>query len=106
MEPSFRPFGLTTTRSWTSSPKFFTFSLTWPTGTLRRPGTYMLLCTRAKSGVLSDYPNLGRLDRDENLAVTLDFRRVYCSLLEQWMGTDAAQVIPNAGGFGRMDLVS
>jgi uncharacterized protein (DUF1501 family) len=62
--------------------------------------------TRARSGVLSDYPDLGRLDRQDNLAVTVDFRRVYCSLLEQWMGTDAGSVIPNAAGFGRMDLVS
>ncbi|HEX8051737.1 MAG TPA: DUF1501 domain-containing protein [Thermoleophilaceae bacterium] len=62
--------------------------------------------TRARSGVLSDYPDLGRLDRQDNLAVTVDFRRVYCSLLEQWMGADAGAVIPNAAGFGRMELVS
>jgi uncharacterized protein (DUF1501 family) len=61
--------------------------------------------TRVRSGVLSDYPDLGRLDRQDNLAVTVDFRRVYCSLLEQWMSTDAGQVIPNAAGFGRMELV-
>ena len=62
--------------------------------------------TRARSGILSDYPDLGRLDREDNLAVTVDFRRVYCSLLEQWMGTDAGSVIPNAAGFGRMELVA
>jgi uncharacterized protein (DUF1501 family) len=62
--------------------------------------------TRARAGVLSDYPDLGRLDREDNLAVTVDFRRVYCSLLEQWMGADAGSVIPNAAGFGRMDLVA
>ena len=62
--------------------------------------------TRVRSGVLTDYPDLGRLDRQDNLAVTVDFRRVYCSLLEQWMGTDAGAVIPNAAGFGRMELVA
>jgi uncharacterized protein (DUF1501 family) len=62
--------------------------------------------TRVRSGVLSDYPDLGRLDRQDNLAVTVDFRRVYCSLLEQWMGADAGAVIPNAAGFGRMELVA
>jgi uncharacterized protein (DUF1501 family) len=61
--------------------------------------------TRARSGVLTDYPDLGRLDRQDNLAVTVDFRRVYASLLEQWLGTDAGDVIPNAGGFGRLQLV-
>ncbi|HEX8745235.1 MAG TPA: DUF1501 domain-containing protein [Thermoleophilaceae bacterium] len=62
--------------------------------------------TRVRSGVLTDYPDLGRLDREDNLAVTVDFRRVYSSLLEQWLGTDAGDVIPNAAGFGRLQLVA
>lgn len=61
--------------------------------------------TRARGGVLSDYPDLGRLDPQDNLAVTIDFRRVYCSLLESWLGTDAAEVIPNAGAFGRVPVL-
>jgi len=61
--------------------------------------------TRARGGVLTDYPDLGRLDREGNLAVTVDFRRVYASLLEQWLGTDATEVIPNAGAFGRLQVV-
>jgi uncharacterized protein (DUF1501 family) len=62
--------------------------------------------TRVRSGVLTDYPDLARLDSHDNLAVTVDFRRVYSSLLEQWLGTDASDVIPNAAGFGRLALVS
>ena len=58
--------------------------------------------TRARGGILTDYPDLRRLDREDNLAVTIDFRRVYCSLLEGWLGTDAAEVIPNAPAFGRL----
>jgi uncharacterized protein (DUF1501 family) len=58
--------------------------------------------TRARGGVLTDYPDLGRLDGNDNLAVTVDFRRVYCSLLEQWMGTDATEIIPRAETFGRL----
>ena len=53
----------------------------------------------------SDYPNLSTLDEHDNLQVTIDFRRVYSSLLEQWLGTDAGAVIPNAGAFGRVALV-
>lgn len=60
---------------------------------------------RALGGVHSEYPNLGSLDEDDNLQVTIDFRRVYSSLLEQWLGTDASAVIPKAGGFGRVQLV-
>ena len=61
--------------------------------------------TRAASGILTDYPDVRRLDRHGNLAVTVDFRRVYASLLEQWLGTDATEVIPNAAAFGRVGLV-
>jgi uncharacterized protein (DUF1501 family) len=55
--------------------------------------------------VLSEYPDLNRLDRDDNLQVTIDFRRVYSSLLEQHLGTEASGVIPRAGAFGRVALV-
>lgn len=61
--------------------------------------------TRAAAGILTDYPDVRRTDRQGNLAVTVDFRRVYASLLEQWLGTDAAEVIPNAAAFGRVGLV-
>jgi uncharacterized protein (DUF1501 family) len=59
--------------------------------------------TRAATGVLSDYPS--KTDRQGNLDVTIDFRRVYSSLLEQWLGTEAAAVIPRADSFGRVGLV-
>jgi uncharacterized protein (DUF1501 family) len=61
--------------------------------------------TRVRGGVLSDVPDLGALDAHGNLAVTVDFRRVYASLLEGWMGTDAAEVLPGAAAFGRLALV-
>ena len=38
-------------------------------------------------------------------ACTSDFRAVYSGLLEQWFGTDAAAVIPDAKRFGRPALV-
>jgi uncharacterized protein (DUF1501 family) len=69
-------------------------------------GFAFVLGKRAASGILTDYPSLKSLDEDGNLAVTVDFRRIYCSLLEQWLGVDAGAVIPNAGGFGRLKVVA
>jgi uncharacterized protein (DUF1501 family) len=60
---------------------------------------------RARGGVHSEYPDLNRLDSDDNLQVTIDFRRVYSSLLEQHLGTEASAVIPRADAFGRVALV-
>ena len=60
---------------------------------------------RARPGVHSEYPNLSQLDDQDNLQVTIDFRRVYSSLLEQHLGTGADAVIPKSGAFGRVALV-
>lgn len=61
--------------------------------------------TRAASGILTEYPSLKTFDPEDNLAVTIDFRKVYASLLEGWLGTDAGEVIPGAGSLGRVVLV-
>src|SRR3954451_24746040 len=60
---------------------------------------------RALSGILTEYPSLTDLDPEKNLKVTVDFRRVYGSLLAQWLGTDPAEVIPGAAQFGQVGLV-
>jgi hypothetical protein len=36
----------------------------------------------------------------------MDFRSVYCSILEQWLDVDAAQVIPNAASFARPQVIA
>jgi uncharacterized protein (DUF1501 family) len=45
------------------------------------------------------------LDTLGNLTETADYRSVYCSLLEQWLGQDAAAVIPQAASFPRVTVV-
>jgi uncharacterized protein (DUF1501 family) len=60
---------------------------------------------RALGGILTEYPSLTDLDPEKNLKVTVDFRRVYASLIAQWLGTDPAEVIPNAGSFGQVQVV-
>jgi uncharacterized protein (DUF1501 family) len=55
--------------------------------------------------MVGEWPGLGRLDANGNLRENVDFRGVYCSLLEQWFGQDAGAVIPGAGRFARYEVV-
>jgi uncharacterized protein (DUF1501 family) len=68
-------------------------------------GVGFLVGTRARGTMIGEYPGVDRLDEDGNLRPTSDFRGLYSSLLEQWLGTDAAAVIPNAARFGRSALL-
>ena len=69
-------------------------------------GVGFLIGTRAKGTMIGEFPGLKNgLDVDGNVTATADFRAVYASLLEQWLGVDAASVIPGAGSFPRPVLV-
>ena len=68
-------------------------------------GLSMVIGTRAKGTMVGQFPGLAVLDKDDNLRNTTDFRAVYCSLLEQWLGVDAAGIIPKASSFARPVLV-
>ena len=69
-------------------------------------GIAWVMGSRARSGVLTPYPDLNSFDREGNLAVTVDFRSVYSSVLEQWLGTSAGAVLPDAGSMARVGLVA
>jgi uncharacterized protein (DUF1501 family) len=64
-------------------------------------GVSFLVGTRASGRMVGEHPGLKRLDAQGNLRATSDFRAVYCSLLEGFLGTDAARVIPGAARLGR-----
>jgi uncharacterized protein (DUF1501 family) len=68
-------------------------------------GLGMLIGTHARGTMVGEYPGMDRLDEDGNLRATSDFRGVYSALLEQWLGHDAAAVIPEAARFARPALV-
>jgi uncharacterized protein (DUF1501 family) len=68
-------------------------------------GTAFLIGTAARGKMIGEWPGLASLDEDDNLRSTSDFRGVYCSLLEQWFGVDAAAVIPGASGLARPALI-
>jgi uncharacterized protein (DUF1501 family) len=68
-------------------------------------GCAFVIGSKAKGEMVGEFPGLATLDSNENLRVTSDFRGMYCSLLEQWLGQDASPIIPGASGFVRPTLV-
>jgi uncharacterized protein (DUF1501 family) len=68
-------------------------------------GCAFVVGSKAKGEMVGEFPGLSKLDPNENLRVTSDFRGMYCSLLEQWLGQDAGPIIPGASGFARPALV-
>jgi len=69
-------------------------------------GTGFLIGTALRGQMIGEFPGLTTgLDEQENLRPTSDFRGLYCALLEQWLGTDAAAVIPGAAAFPRPQLL-
>ena len=70
-------------------------------------GTGFLIGSRVKGQMVGEFPGLqSGLDGDGNLVETADFRAVYSALLEQWLGVDAARVIPGASAFPRPGLIA
>jgi uncharacterized protein (DUF1501 family) len=69
-------------------------------------GAGFLIGSQTRGEMVGEFPGLAVLDEDDNLRNTSDFRGVYCSLLEQWLGVDATPIIPNASSFTRPALVA
>jgi uncharacterized protein (DUF1501 family) len=68
-------------------------------------GLAFLIGTRAAGKMIGEFPGLAKLDENENLVNTSDFRAMYCSLLEQWFETEAGLAIPEAASFERPQLI-
>jgi uncharacterized protein (DUF1501 family) len=62
-------------------------------------GLAFVMGTRASGHMVGELPDLSRLDRDGNLRPNSDFRALYRSLIEGWLGGDAAAVLPGAKAF-------
>ena len=52
-----------------------------------------------------EFPGLAKLDEHGNLRATSDFRGLYGSLLEQWLGADAEAIIPGARSFAQPKIL-
>jgi uncharacterized protein (DUF1501 family) len=68
-------------------------------------GCAFVIGSKSQGQMVGEFPGLTKLDADENLRVTSDFRAMYCSLLEEWMGFDSTAIIPGASGFVKPKLV-
>ena len=68
-------------------------------------GLTMLIGSRVNGRMLGEWPDLGHLDVNGNQRENIDFRGLYCSVLEQWLGADAARIVPGASQFGRYTLL-
>ncbi len=68
-------------------------------------GVSLLIGTRASGTMVGEWPGLTDLDVNGNQRENIDYRSVYCSLLEQWLGQDAGAVIPRANAFQRYQLL-
>jgi uncharacterized protein (DUF1501 family) len=68
-------------------------------------GCAFVIGSKSQGQMVGEFPGLTNLDNSDNVRVTSDFRAMYCSLLEEWMGFDSTQVIPGASGFAKPKLV-
>ncbi len=53
-----------------------------------------------------EFPGLTKLDGNDNSASPASSAACTCALLEQWLGFDAATIIPGASGLTRPTLVA
>jgi uncharacterized protein (DUF1501 family) len=68
-------------------------------------GAGFLLGSRVAGTMIGEFPGLHSLDRDGNLKPTSDFRGLYASLVEDWLGGDAEAVLPDLRGITRPKIL-
>jgi len=66
-------------------------------------GCGFVIGTQAAGKMIGEWPGLAKgLNAEGNVRATSDFRGLYCSLLEQWLGQEAGPVIPGAARLARV----
>jgi uncharacterized protein (DUF1501 family) len=70
-------------------------------------GIGFMIGTKVNGQQVGAFPGVtSGLDSGGNLTPTADFRAIYASLLEQWLGTDANPLIPGASAYQRPKLIA
>jgi uncharacterized protein (DUF1501 family) len=65
-------------------------------------GACFLIGSQVQGQMLGGFPGLSRLDDDDNLRVTTDFRNIYWSLVDEWLQDDPERIVPEAAGMQRL----
>ena len=70
-------------------------------------GVGFLIGSKATGQTIGEFPTLDSTGVDQygNVRMTSDFRGVYCSVIEDFLNTDAAMVIPGADTLPRYPVV-
>jgi uncharacterized protein (DUF1501 family) len=66
-------------------------------------GPMFVLGSRVKGGLVGDHPDLQHLD-DGDLRFGIDFRSVYATVIEDWLGASAPDVL--GATFEKLPLVA
>ena len=53
----------------------------------------LLMGGKVKGGLYGGQPELAKLDQNGNLTFATDFRQVYATVIEDWLGGNAAKVL-------------
>jgi uncharacterized protein (DUF1501 family) len=56
-------------------------------------GTMLAMGAGVRNGVFGERPDLRKLDGNDSVRWTTDFRSVYATLLEDWLGVDASDIL-------------
>jgi uncharacterized protein (DUF1501 family) len=58
-----------------------------------------------KTGMAGEFTGVATLDKQQNLRNSVDFRSVYKTILDDWLGGDLTGVLPNASQFTNLGLI-
>jgi uncharacterized protein (DUF1501 family) len=69
-------------------------------------GAAFLIGSRVKRQLLGEFTGLTKLDDDDNMRASFDYRALHGAILDQWFGFDAARVMPNVRRFQLPELLT